>query len=153
MPLVLKEVSNATTILKTCRKNPIHMSVWGVRGKAASLHLPWQFCLAQKKGLLQRPLCSLHPKLSERDKIKKSCFLEEAVQFLTLLRNPRYSGKAQGSFIAVLQPCRPVANCVICVKGDMALEKTVFTFLFENQFSYELEEESIISTCLLKYEI
>lgn len=93
------------------------------------VHLPWQVCIAQKKGLLQRPLCSLHPKLSERDKIKKSWFLEEI-----LLINPRYLGKAQGSFIAVLQPCRPVANCGICMKGDMGLEKTVFTFLFENQF-------------------
>lgn len=52
----------------------------------------------------------------------------------------------------MLQPCRPVANCVICVKGDVGLEKTVFTFLFENQFSYELQEESIISICFLKYE-
>lgn len=99
------------------------------------LHLPWQVCIAQKRGLLERPLCSLYPELSERDKIKKSCFLEEAVQFLALLINPRYLGKAEGSFIAVLQPCRPVANCVICMKGEMGLEKTVFASLFENQFS------------------
>lgn len=107
----------------------------GVRGKAVRLHLPWQVCMAQKKGLLQRPLCSLHPELSERDKIKKSCFLEETIQFLTLLINPRYLGKAEGSFLAVLRPCRPVAICVIYMGGDMGLEKAVFTSLYENQLS------------------
>lgn len=128
-------VTCSHSFLEVQGKNPMHLSVWGVRGKAVRLHLPRQVCIAQKKGLLQRPLCSLHPKLSERDKIKKPCFLEEAVQFLTLLINTRYLGQAEGSFIAVIQLCRPVANCVICMKGDMGLEKTVFTPLFENQFS------------------
>lgn len=79
----------------------------------ASLH-------STEKGLLQNTGCSLHPKLSERDKIKKSYFHYEAVQFLTLLIKPKYLVKAQRCFIAVLQPCRPVANCMICAKGEMA---------------------------------
>lgn len=104
-----------------CRiKSHIHLSVWDVKGKAANLHTRWQVCIAQKKGLLQNTVCSLHPKLSERDKIKKPYFHYEAVQFLTLLIKPEYSVKAQRWFIAVLQPCRPVANCMICAKGEMA---------------------------------
>lgn len=115
-------MSNTTTAVKTviAEKNHIHLSVWDVKGKAVNLNMLWQACIAQKKGLLQNILCSLHPKLSERNKMKKSYFHYEAVQFLTLLIKPKYPVKAQRSFIAVLQPCRPVANCVICVKGEMA---------------------------------
>lgn len=67
------------------KNSHIHLSVWDVKGKALNLHMCWQVCIALKKGLLQNTVYSLHSKLSGRDKIRRSYFPYEAVQFLTLL--------------------------------------------------------------------
>lgn len=84
-------------LLKSAEKKSCAFIILGCQRESSETAFALAGLHGTEKGLLQGPLCSLHPKLSERDKIKKSCFLEEAVQFLMLLINPRYLGKAEGS--------------------------------------------------------
>lgn len=99
------------------------------------MHLPWQVCLAQKKGLLQRPLCSLHPKLSERDKIKEILFSWGSSPVLNSSKKPEIFREGSGEFYcsaSALQTCCKL--CHLCEGWHGLRENSIYFLIWKSVF-------------------
>lgn len=125
------------------------------------LHLPWQVCIAQKKGLLQRPLCSLHPKLSERDKMKIILFSWGSSPALKASSKPQIFREGWGEFYCsapALQTC-----CKLCQLYEgwhelrensiyFLIWKLVFLRIRRRKYNFSLFPEVWIFNTIFSYD-